>query len=649
MIALKNIEKHYALDNEKIEVLKNINLELHSGELTYLLGESGCGKSTLLHIIGGIDQANKGEYFFNQQNLFHLAEREWAQFRREKVGFVFQSFNLIPHLTALENVEMSMILNGLSKSERRKKALELLKLVGLENRSGHLPNQLSGGQKQRIAIARALANDPDIILADEPTGALDSENSVQIMQILKNISQQGKIVLVVTHSKELVSFTDRIITMKDGMILSTQVKTEKEKEKHDTPKKNKSEIGNKNTRHSRIDFFTSLKLSLRNIKNKKWRNLLTAFGASIGIFGILIIGALGNGINDRISSTMNDNDAKPYLYVTSLDSTLLDENHFKEIHDIDGVKYVSPYNPIQISIENGEKESITISSSTLVPKAHQSIYGDKYISNGEFPDKGINEIVIPKRIASDLFSDPEIAIGQTVNLTAQLMSIKKVYKTVEIDAKISGITPNEKMKILDKVGLSYDLSEAIMNTHEETANQAFAYIAVPSNPDEIEEIKAAIQKKDYKALVEGETSKDIKSYVDMATLALGLLSAISLIVSSIMIGIVLYVSVLERTKEIGILKAIGANNKDIRRIFVTEGFSIGIIGGIIGAAGSFLAGITLNIIVKNVMDVSFDLFQYNFIETVLIIGFSAFIGILASFIPAFKASRQNALDALRYE
>lgn len=647
MIALKNIEKHYALDNEKIEVLKNINLELHSGELTYLLGESGCGKSTLLHIIGGIDQANKGEYYFNQQNLLHFADREWAHFRRKQVGFVFQSFNLIPHLTALENVEMSMILDGLSKSERRKKALELLKLVGLDNRSEHLPNQLSGGQKQRIAIARALANDPDIILADEPTGALDSENSVQIMQILKDISQQGKIVLVVTHSKELVSFADRIITMKDGMILSTQVTTEIEK--NDLPKKNKSDTRNKNKKHSRIDFFTSLKLSLRNIKNKKWRNLLTAFGASIGIFGILIIGALGNGINDRISSTMDDNDAQPYLYVTSLDSTLFDENNIKEINAIDGVKSVFPYNPIQISIETMEKESITISSATLVPKAQQSIYGDKYISNGEFPDKGTNGIVIPERIASDLFSDPKNAIGQTVNLTAQLMSLEKVYKTVEIDAKISGITPNKKMEMLDKVGISYDLSEAIMNTHVETANQAFAYIAVPSNPDTIEDVKAAIQEKDYNAQIEGENSKEIKSYVDMATLALGLLSAISLIVSSIMIGIVLYVSVIERTKEIGILKAIGANNIDIRRIFVTEGFSIGIIGGIIGAIGSFLAGITLNIIVKNVMDVSFDLFQFNFIETGLIIGFSAFIGILASFIPAFKASRQNALDALRYE
>ncbi|WP_255573438.1 ABC transporter ATP-binding protein [Anoxybacillus sp. ST4] len=202
--------------------MKGVSLRLQKGQLVYLLGESGCGKSTLLNIIGGLDYADDGEYIFNSINVREFNEKKWARLRRERIGFVFQNFNLIPHLSVLENVEMSMILLGKSKEKRKRRAIELLNMVGLGDKLGYLPNQLSGGQKQRVAIARALANDPDIILADEPTGALDSENSMNIMEILKGISQQGKIVLVVTHSQELTSYADRIIRMKDGKIIGDE-------------------------------------------------------------------------------------------------------------------------------------------------------------------------------------------------------------------------------------------------------------------------------------------------------------------------------------------------------------------------------------------------------------------------------------------
>ncbi|MBW7652128.1 ABC transporter ATP-binding protein [Anoxybacillus sp. ST4] len=222
MITLRNIKKYYKLDSERVEVLKGVSLRLQKGQLVYLLGESGCGKSTLLNIIGGLDYADDGEYIFNSINVREFNEKKWARLRRERIGFVFQNFNLIPHLSVLENVEMSMILLGKSKEKRKRRAIELLNMVGLGDKLGYLPNQLSGGQKQRVAIARALANDPDIILADEPTGALDSENSMNIMEILKGISQQGKIVLVVTHSQELTSYADRIIRMKDGKIIGDE-------------------------------------------------------------------------------------------------------------------------------------------------------------------------------------------------------------------------------------------------------------------------------------------------------------------------------------------------------------------------------------------------------------------------------------------
>lgn len=282
MISLQSIEKSYHLSNQTVKVLNNINLALYPGELSYLLGESGCGKSTLLNILGGIDKADNGEYIFDGKNVTNFKEKDWAYFRRNKIGFVFQTFNLIPHLTALENIEMSMILDGFSKTDRRARALELLELVGLKDRASHLPNQLSGGQKQRVAIARSLANNPDIILADEPTGALDSGNSEQIMKILKEVSQQGKIVLVVTHSQELLHFADKVIKMKDGTINEVKQITVK----NDSPIQKEKMNSNK---PKKLNWGTTVKLSLRNLKNKKWRNTLTAIGASIGILGIVLM------------------------------------------------------------------------------------------------------------------------------------------------------------------------------------------------------------------------------------------------------------------------------------------------------------------------------------------------------------------------
>lgn len=640
MITLKNIEKTYTLQSESIEVLKNISLELKPGELTYLLGESGCGKSTLLHIIGGIDQANSGKYYFQQQNLLEMSDVEWASFRRERIGFVFQNFHLISHLTALENIEMSMVLDGQPKQERRKRALELLEMVDLKNRANHFPNQLSGGQKQRVAIARALANNPDIILADEPTGALDSKNSKQIMDILKKIACSGKTVLVITHSLEYNDLADRIIKMKDGTIIS---------DVHLTEQKDIQLIKNeKKKTNPHLDFFTSFKLSMRNIRNKKWRNFLTAFGSSIGIFGILIILALSNGVQDRISSTVDIEKDAYSIFVTKEDKSLIEDSIQSKLAAIDGVEEVINYTPFQISLQTEDGNQTTMSAKTLASEKLKDKNGKDYIVHGQYPKDDTAQIIIPERIAEELFKESKLAVGKKVNMTAQLMSLEQVFKTVETEAIISGIIQNESFALLDSIGITEYLSTIIMNTHDETANRAYSFKVFMKYSD-LEKVQSAIHDEGFVTQVSGESAEEINQYVDMAALALGLLAAISLIVSSIMIGIVLYVSVIERTKEIGILKAIGATNVDIRRIFVTEGFCIALIGGIFGTVLALGVGQLLNLIIKNAMDVTFTLFQFNLIDILLMLMVSAIIGVLSSFIPSFKAARQNPLEALRYE
>lgn len=643
MISLKSIEKSYKLADEMVQVLKNINLELTPGELSYLFGESGCGKSTLLNIIGGIDEASNGEYLFNGKNVTDFSEKDWAYFRRKKIGFVFQNFNLIPHLTAIENVEMSMILEGLSKTERRARAIELLELVGLQERGNHLPNQLSGGQKQRVAIARSLANNPDIILADEPTGALDSENSEQIMKILKKVAAQGKIVLVVTHSQEYLSYADKIIKMKDGTIVDIENTAN---QKNNKPSLD-MDISNK---RKKLNWGTTLKLAVRNLKNKKWRSTLTAIGASIGIFGILLIGSLGNGIKEKISSTVDNTVADSSIGVYKEDTELLPNTTVNDLESVKHVEAVYTYNPFQISIETSDGIKETASADTLVPPKHKEIYGKKYIIDGKYPSKNY-EVAIPERTAKKLFgNNTSQAIGQKVKIISQLMSLKDVYQTVKTEATITGIVKNGAIPLLDSVGFSYPLALNITNDNPQTKNTALQYTVIPSSADKVDSIIKKLQSKGYKAETEGDSSEEISNYVTMASVAVGLLSAISLIVSSIMIGIVLYVSVLERTREIGTLKAIGAFKSDIRRIFVTEGLMIGILGGIFGVAGSMIIGKLANYIIKEVFEKpNLQLFQFDFYQILMIIVFSGLLGVLASFIPAFRASKLNPVEALKYE
>ncbi|KAF0996550.1 ATP-binding cassette domain-containing protein [Geobacillus sp. TFV-3] len=643
MIILRNIKKYYTLGNESIEVLKGVSLHLQKGQLICLLGESGCGKSTLLNIIGGLDYADDGEYIFQSINVRKFNEKEWACLRREKIGFVFQSFNLIPHLSALENVEMSMTLLGKSKEERKRRAIELLNMVGLEDKLNYLPNQLSGGQKQRVAIARALANDPDIILADEPTGALDSENSVRIMEILKKISQQGKVVLVVTHSQELVSFADRIIRMRDGKII------ENEDVAHATEVEDVDKsIGNKS---KKLDLFTTCKLSFRNIKNKKWRNILTAIGASIGIFGLSIIMALGNGVKQKLSSSIDEATAKSSLSVANEQFAVLSENDSAQLRELKGVRDIYPYNPFQISIKTKEGAKATSSAESLSPRKYaEIIYGKKYIVKGRFPDDQSDEIVLPERIAKKLFKDSKEAVGKHVSLVVQVMSLKEIYPTVNVHATVVGVVKNNPIPLLDTVGISYGLSQKIMQESIGNSTSALSFTIIPSSMKDIAPLKNEIKKMGYKVQTDEESQNEINEYISLASIALGMLSGISLIVSSIMIGIVLYVSVLERTREIGILKALGAFRSDIRRIFVTEGMLIGVIGGVFGILGSIAVGKAANYVVTTVMKKSnLDLFQFSFVQVVLLILFSGLLGVLASFVPANKAAKQPAVEALRHE
>lgn len=327
MLQVKNIHKQYKTGDLIQTALDNVSLNLRDNEFVAILGPSGSGKTTLLNIIGGLDRYDKGDLIINGISTKKYKDRDWDSYRNHTIGFVFQSYNLIPHQTILANVELSLTISGLSKSKRREKAIKALEQVGLANQIHKKPNQLSGGQMQRVAIARALVNDPDIVLADEPTGALDSDTSIQVMELLKKVAKD-RLVVMVTHNPELAEdYATRIVNIKDGKILSDTNPYIIEKEKNPKPV-------HKNLGKTTMSFLTSLSLSFNNLKTKKGRTILTSFAGSIGIIGIALILSLSNGANIYIKSVEEDTLSEYPLQIQStgidMSSLLIDTNNESE-------------------------------------------------------------------------------------------------------------------------------------------------------------------------------------------------------------------------------------------------------------------------------------------------------------------------------
>ncbi len=321
MLQLKNIVKDYVTGDTTVQALKGVNINFRPNEFVSILGQSGCGKTTLLNIVGGLDQYTSGDLVIKGKSTKDFKDKDWDAYRNHSVGFVFQSYNLIMHQSVLQNVELALTLSGVSKAERRKRAKEVLEKVGLGNQMNKKPNQMSGGQMQRVAIARALINDPEILLADEPTGALDTETSVQIMDLLKEIAKD-RLVIMVTHNPELAEkYSTRIIKLLDGEVINDSMSYSDEEAKEEKYE----EIDHKSMKHKKMSYLTALNLSFNNLLTKKGRTILTAFAGSIGIIGIALILSLSDGFTKYIKSVEEDTLSTYPLEITdeSVDMTAM--------------------------------------------------------------------------------------------------------------------------------------------------------------------------------------------------------------------------------------------------------------------------------------------------------------------------------------
>ena len=823
MLELKRITKIYETGSFKQTALNDITINFRKSEFVSILGPSGSGKTTLLNIIGGLDKYTSGDLIINELSTKKFNDSDWDTFRNHRVGFVFQSYNLISHQTILSNVELALTLSGVPKNERTKRAKKALEQVGLKDHVDKLPNQLSGGQMQRVAIARALVNDPEILLADEPTGALDTETSKEIMKLLKDVSKK-KLVIMVTHNQELAEkYSTRIISIKDGKIINDtnaydgKINTKQDKETIKTK-----------TKKTSMSFKTALSLSFNNLLTKKGRTILTAFAGSIGIIGISLILSLSTGVNNYIArvqedtltsypisiesatadmSTMltdlaNQNKREKHqdklIYSNDIMSSMvesmssqiktnnltefkkyLEENSDELDQYANDIKYT--YN-LDLQIYKKETDKITKLNPSTVFQSFGFNYqqetspmnSNQYMENrmnvfnelsenknllkktydilaGKLPEH-YNEVVLIADSYGEISDYALYSIGikdqaELTKMTEKIMKGEKLEKTTQtsytydellnteftlvlntdyyqkqesiwvdkssdesymkklidksLTLKVVGIIkPNEESSITTsgEVGYTKELTDYVIeninnseiakeqlkntdksvltntnfssiNTYEMTlASLGIVSLDTPKTiniyPKDFkskEDIIKIIDK--YNKEKENNKEKDlvitytdyvgilmnsITTIVDVISYVLIAFVSISLIVSSIMIGVITYISVLERTKEIGILRAIGARKKDISRVFNAETFITGLISGVLGIIITIILNIPINIIIKNLSGIS-NVSSLPPLAAIILIAISVFLTVVAGLIPSSYASKKDPVVSLRSE
>ena len=631
LLKLENIKKEYKISKSNKQIILNdINLELSSGEFVCIYGESGSGKSTLMNIIGGLDNNYDGKVKIDDVSIKEL---DLDNYRRDKIGFVFQNFNLIPYLTVFENVMLMLDMVKLKEKEKIKKTKEALRKVGLIKHSHKKPNELSGGMKQRVALARAIINEPDIILADEPTGALDKKNANKVLNILKNLSLEGKLVIVVTHSNNVKKFANKIITLDSGKII-----------KFNNISDNKIDKKSSKTLKRSLNFSICIKLGINNIFKNLKRNILIIIASSIGVIGILISLYVGSGVKKYINDEIKNNiDPLSFNITEKGKNELYDIKYYSEseISKIKKIKHIKnivknvSYSSAYIIYKNKKYDLVSLSSYTNMNEKNikkGNILKDNDIVFSEYLENNIDGNVIDNYVSLYLLD--------TSNLEPKMISD---------DLKVSGIYKNGKIDLLNNSNyayVKYETLEKIYNDYDMKLKTTELTIEI-DNKNNIEYVKKEIKKLGYELSNMQDYTNTIFDYLDIATFIISSFSFISLIVSIIMIITIFNINVLERTKEIGIFRAIGFRKKDIKRIFKTEAILIGFLTGISSSYFSIIISklikkVTISKFNVDLVNVEFKYIIYGLIISIIV----CFAG---SMYPSNKASKLNIVDALRYE
>lgn len=641
MLTLKDVSKDYYIGKERIPILKDINLTISQGEFIAIVGPSGCGKTTLLNLISGLDSVSDGTMEFDGERIEKNRDKQWSAWRKCKVGYIFQNYNLIEFMTAIQNVELVLQANGVRKAERHKKARELLNKVGLSGREKHLPAQLSGGQKQRVAIARALANNPHILLADEPTGAMDSAVSQEIMDLLKFLNKNDSVTIVmVTHDEKLANQAKRKIEMLDGRIVSDESYNEQ-----------KIEVKSKQSKAKKSLPFTELAIAFKNMITKKKRTLLTAIGTSIGIAGLILVCGIGSGAKERIMDELNSVVNMQVVDVSETD-VKMNENMQEQLLADDRILDIYPNNRPEVFCQYGDIVGSGIVHS-IGPLENAKEYWEDRLLYGTAPsgDDSI-EAIITLTMAEKLVGEEDVQsiLGKEIDMAFLAASETQLSEMAMRKVKIVGISGEAFLGVTDIINIPYLLAEQVVKESLQDEDYCSnVYCVTVKNESDAVDVKDKLNELGLKASIDVEALGTIGVMVDLVTAVIMLLAGISLVVSGIMIALVTYMGVTERIKEIGILRAVGFSAKNVKRIFLTEGGVVGFFAGIIGVLFSTLVGSLVNKIVENSFsDVAFTLYQVSMEQIVFCVLFSTLIGLFCAYSPARKASKMEPIKALGY-
>ena len=775
MLQLIHIKKIYPLKSNDVTALKDVTLSFREKEFVSILGPSGCGKTTMLNIIGGLDRYTSGDLKIEGISTKDFKDADWDQYRNHRIGFVFQNYHLIPHLSVIENVALALTLSGETKLIRLEKAKNALISVGLHDQLFKKPNQLSGGQQQRVAIARALVNDPDIILADEPTGAIDSKTSSMIMDVLKEISKT-RLVIMVTHNPDLAnSYSDRIIEFLDGEVIKDSKPFDLKEEDNRPHVKKKTAMS----------YVTALSLSFKNLLTKKIRTVITAFAGSIGIIGIALILSISNGFQIYITNVQQEllsavpitieeqtlilpdtlptgppifQDTNPAplfpngLFVTPYTPVQQISNytHFNVLTDeymayLDGLDtglyqdmtYRYDAEPLvlreldgvvrRISSGSIRMRQLNTDNPALIASQYDVLYGrlpeddalemviivsnrnqlrDFILNNLGF--EGEDEILFEDLINMNFklvhsgiyyqqnnegkfYSDARTAYDSTEAVSLNIVGVIRIQEGVDsallsegfgyTQAVIDHVLTSSKdapiiqaleanleagglegpfesvfddatysrrsdvINLLQVLGASQFPSQITIYANDFAAKEAVASYLTAFN-DDIPDSEV------YRKIIHTDFTQTLSSYLSQIvtniTYLLVALSGISLLVSSVLIGIITYVSVIERTKEIGVLRAIGARKKDISRVFNAETIIIGFLSGTLGIIVTLIMNPIINSIIENLADIK-NIAVLNPLTGIVLIVLSIALTLIAGFIPAKIASRKDPVVALRTE
>ena len=642
MIKLENIKKVYRV-GEELVVLKGIDLCIGEGEFVAIMGPSGSGKSTLMHILGLLDKPTSGKYYLFGKDITGLGDSEVAYLRSSVMGFVFQQFNLLPKLTALENVCLPQIYLKKSDYEKGKK---LLQKVGLGDRIYHKPNQLSGGQQQRVAIARALVNDPFIILADEPTGNLATDQSKEIMDILVNLNKEGKTIIIVTHEADIAAYAKRIIKIRDGVIYEDSG----DKKECDT-----STINVNTSKFNVQEFIENIKTSFKSILSNKIRSFLTVLGIIIGVASLIAMLAVGYGAKKVIERNLSSLGANllmifPGQFTSAGVSSARGEvSRLKEEHArliSKRLPYIKRYdvnvigNAVAIYKDKNTKTTI-IGTTTIYPLMRNAIpYYGRFFTDEE--NRSLKRVcVLGQTVVNDLFGD-EDPVGKVIKINRKnftvigILPVKGAAGMRDQDDII--VVP---LRTASKIIFGKNYIDQIWVEVEDSSYVDRAIEDIPKVMRDIMNVPSF--KEDPVAVF---NLSDIRNMVTKTTqtfsILIGIIAGISLIVGGIGIMNIMLVSVVERTKEIGLRKAIGATNRAVLLQFLIEAVILSIIGGVIG----ILIGSGAAFVLGKFTGWSIYIPP---IAIMMSFSFSVLVGIIFGFWPAKKASKLQPIDALRYE